>query len=178
MISCCNAIIVTILAALWASPAAPQSAPPEDQPQEQPSTQPADPQPSTLRRPEQARILEQLIRDAERPRPVIPDISTPLRAPDGRHSPDLLPEGTMLVERAGRLLRSGDRVAFEMQLEPPIGTQTLRLLPNAWLESMEREAAQGISDFVISAEVTRYRGENYLLVRKVRRHHSHGNLGP
>jgi hypothetical protein len=49
---------------------------------------------------------------------------------------------------------------------------------NRWLEAMEAEAEAGVTEFIISAEVTRYRGRNYLNLLKYRRQISHGNLTP
>ncbi len=133
---------------------------------------------ASLRRPEQARILEQLIRDAERPRPIIPESTPGLPQAEARDASGLLLEGTMLVERAGRLIRSADRASFEFKLESDATARTLQILPNAWLEAMEREATGGTGEFIVTAEVMRYRGENYLLLRKVRRQIAHGNLSP
>lgn len=157
---------------------APAEQPPASRPggtESQPTTNPA-PSAAT-RKPEQARILEQLIRDAERPRPIIPD-ATPGKAPGKATNGSLLLEGTMIVERAGRLIRAGDQLLFETRLEDQDTARKLPLVPNAWLESMEGEAAAGNTEFIVTAEVTRYRGQNYLIVRKARRQVAHGNLGP
>lgn len=175
----CLCIPIWLAATFTALPAPPpqeagtQLASPASQPASQPANASA-----TLRKPEQARILEQLIRDAERPRPIIPDSSTDVRPADSERDRGLLLEGTILVERQGRLIRSDERSLFEMRLESDGANRTLEILPNAWLEAMEREAATGASEFIITAEVTRYRGENYLIVRKVRRVRTHGNLSP
>lgn len=152
--------------------------PPASQPggAEPPTTTSSAPSTAT-RKPEQARILEQLIRDAERPRPIIPD-ATPGKAPGKATNGSLLLEGTMIVERAGRLIRAGDQLLLETRLEDQDPPRKLPLVPNAWLESMEGEAAAGNLDFIVTAEVTRYRGQNYLIVRKARRQVAHGNLSP
>ena len=154
-----------------------------DKPGQPPASQPAS-QPATRtspRKPEQARILEDLLRDVEghRAKPilsVLPD-SAGGEAADGA---GLMLEGTVLIERSGRLVRIGSRSEFHFTADTP-GDDTqnmMEILKNRWLEAMEAEAEAGVKGFVISAEVTRYRGRNYLLLRKYRRQLSHGNLGP
>jgi len=46
------------------------------------------------------------------------------------------------------------------------------------LEVMENEFETGVTEFVVTAELTRYRDRNYLLLRKCQRRISHGNLAP
>ncbi|MEP0848528.1 MAG: hypothetical protein HRF50_17110 [Phycisphaerae bacterium] len=140
-----------------------------------PTTSPA--RSAAMRKPEQARILEQLIRDAERPRPIIPD-ATAAQARGKATNGSLLLEGTMIVERAGRLIRAGEQLLLETRLDGQDSPRKLPLVPNAWLEAMEGEAAAGNTEFIVTAEVTRYRGQNYLIIRKARRQVAHGNLSP
>jgi ABC-type transport system substrate-binding protein len=148
------------------------------------TTQPADDSPSELRRPAQADILRGLLRrgTSAKPTPI-----SPTTQPDdeevatGADGQPLLLEGTFLIERPGRLVREGDVSRFQLYVAGDGESQTPRLLeilPNQLLESLEREAEAGFSEFIISAEVTRYRGRNYLLLRKILRRVEHGNLGP
>jgi hypothetical protein len=57
-------------------------------------------------------------------------------------------------------------------------TRSIELLPNGFLEVMEREADAGLPDFVVTGEVTLYKGHNYLLVTKSIRRVANGNLSP
>jgi len=91
----------------------------------------------------------------------------------------LLPEGTPIVSRAGRVVRDGIwwTLVFESDHpehpEPPI-----RILPNSSLEVMARMAETiptGLV-FIVSGEVTEFEGQNYLLVRVFMRRQESGNL--
>ncbi len=149
--------------------------------QTQPATRPTDSNP-TLRKPAQVEILKNLLRQQDRPTPIQsqtspgrPD-STPGLGSDGR---PLLAEGTFLVERPGRLMREGGRAKFVFHVNGESeASRSMPVLESQLLESMEREAEAGFSEFIVSAEVTRYRGTNYLLLRKVLRRTEHGNLSP
>jgi hypothetical protein len=151
--------------------------PPSSEPTSQPATRPS------LRHPVQARIYEELLRDAEQSRaaPLLPvDPETGRAAAETESRMSLLLEGTPLIERTGQLVRSGQRSEFRFEPGGLAGEMpdTMEILRNSWLEAMEREAEAGVQRFVISAEVTRYRDRNYLLLLKYRRPISHGNLGP
>lgn len=150
-----------------------------------PTTQPSSSE--TLRDPRQAEVFRGLLpearrRSVNRPSPIQPTpISVPQAGPrqaagDGY----LLPEGTALVERRGRLLMGGDGPEFKFDSDNPsyVGPRVMGILPNSWLETMEREAEAGVSEFFISATVTRYKGKNYLYLHKYRRQTDHGNLSP
>ncbi len=153
--------------------------PPADQPASQPAVQPAPP-----RNPVQARILEELLRDVEqdRPTPILSDAAVGRKAiEDETHEGvSLLPDGTSLTERAGRLHRSGNRLefCFTSGSPAPDAPDVMEFNKNRWLEAMEAEAEAGVEEFIISAEVTRYRGQNYLNLWKYRRQIKHGNLSP
>lgn len=94
-------------------------------------------------------------------------------------APRLYPDGYRLVDRPGRLTREGAQwiLAFENRnanmVEPPI-----RLLPNRMLEDMEIASSGGAQPvvFLVSGEVTEYRGVNYLLVQKMLIRPEMGNL--
>ncbi len=132
--------------------------------------------------PTQARIYEQLLRDTEPARPTIMSVNPDRPAAStGKENPDLMLEGTVLAERSGRLVRSGENTAFRFapgEVGDNKAPLVLEFNKNGLLEAMEREAEAGVSDFVISAEVTRYRGRNYLNLLKYSARIDHGNLSP
>ncbi len=82
----------------------------------------------------------------------------------------LMPDGSRIVDRAGRLTRDGDFLTytFESRGEGPVEVP-LRLIPNRLLEDMEIIAEGGRKSvvFVVSGEVTEYRGVNYLMIQKL-----------
>ncbi len=88
-------------------------------------------------------------------------------------------DGTILVDRVGRLVRESDWWTFTFetggdgQAEPPI-----RLLPSRLLERMEIESTGGTDrvQFLVSGEVTTFRSMSFLLLRKVLRKRNLGNL--
>jgi hypothetical protein len=147
----------------------------------QPSTQPADTS-STLRKPAQANILKGLLRDGQRPEPIRPvESAAPKKgaAAEGADGLPLLLEGTMLVERPGRLIHEEGRA--KLVLLADTGSQsprTIEIVPSQLLEAMEREAQAGFNEFVVSAEVTRYKDRNYLMLRKILRRVGNRNVGP
>jgi hypothetical protein len=159
----------------------------EDPAQSEPTSQPAEkPKPSSLRKPSQADILRDLLRP-QRPKPIAPETDAGADAggaattqpADGTGRQALLLEGAFLVERPGRLVVEEGQPMFVFHADGSTGVRrTLQILPNQLLETMEREAEAGFTEFIISAEVTSYRGDNYLLLRKVLRRVGHGNLGP
>jgi len=141
---------------------------------------------STLRKPAQAEILRNLLQQQERRQPIRSQEpgadaeSSPARAAgvDAEGHPLLL-EKTFLVERPGRLVHEGKVAKFVFRVGADSeATRTMEILPNQLLETMEREAEAGFTAFIISAEVTRYRGRNYLLLRKVLRRVGSENLRP
>lgn len=135
----------------------------------------------TRRKPFQDEILMQLLREQEAPK-AIPqqDPSTPddlaTRGPDdGR---ELLVEGTMIVERPAELETGAESVRLVIRLADGERTLALEPLESSLRELLERQAKQGATNFTISGEVTRYRGKNYLLLRKVIQRVDNGNLRP
>jgi hypothetical protein len=154
---------------------------PATQPTTGPATRPAGD--SGMRRPEQAEILRGLLSRQDRPVPVPIEPKyerlTPADRGIGADGQPLLLEGTFVVERPGRIERAGDTLTIAFNYDP--GAQQmrrLRLLPCQLLETIEYELTGGYEDFIVSGEVTRYRGENFLLLRKVLRRSGHGNLSP
>jgi hypothetical protein len=172
-------VVVGFCVLAWAQEIDKPAEPPADPATSQPAVKPASP-----RSPTQARILEELLRDAERARPT-PILSDPERGSEtivegGRGGVSLLPDGYPLSERAGRLVRKGGRLEFHFTSGSPVADapEIMEFNKNRWLEVMEAEAEAGVEEFIISAEVTRYRGQNYLNLLKFRRQISHGNLSP
>lgn len=170
-------LIVLILLAPQTVPPTPPSKAPEPQP----TSQPAEGRASTFTPPAQADIYRDLIRRQEAPKPLMP--TTPGK-PDQpavatEKGPEVLPEGTRLIRRPGRLVIMSDRANFVFQPDDrfPI-QQTMTILESQLLERMEQEAELGATEFVISAEVTRYRGKNYLLLLQVTRQIRNNNLAP
>ena len=151
--------------------AAVQDAPPA--PASAPASQPA----AAPRVPPQVELLRPLLRRQARPMPILPRSSGAQdKGQDAKAEARLLAEGTLLVERPGQFVRANGVPTFRFEDAPEL--PAMQLLPNSWLEAMEELADNGFTRFVISAEVTRYRGKNYLLLVKFRRQASHGNVGP
>lgn len=91
----------------------------------------------------------------------------------------LMPDGSRLVDRPGRLVREGDHFvySFESRGEGAID-RPIRLLPNRLLEDMESYSENGLKPmvFIVSGEVTEYHGMNYLLIQKLLVRPDTGNL--
>jgi hypothetical protein len=177
-------ILATVCALLQTGPSQ-DKAPAKDKPSAtQPATRPADGN-STLRKPAQAEILKSLLGRDERPTPIHPQDPAPRdgarptptgAAVDGR---TLMLEGAFLVERPGRLVHEDGRAKLVISPEAEgKGPRTLEILPNQLLEAMEHEAEAGFTEFIVSAEVTRYKDANYMILRKMLRRVGHGNLSP
>ncbi len=158
--------------------------PKAEPPASQPATQPAESQPAgTLRTPAQAEILKNLLREREQPRAILPERGaspagalTPGREP---LAPGILPDGTMLMSRPGRFVREGGKPRFILSPDTASdSSRSLEILPNQFLELLERDADAGFAEFTVSADVTLYRGVNYLLIRNLQRRVDHGNLAP
>lgn len=163
-----------------------QNLPRREQPaaETQPTTRPA-PTNTLLRRPAQAEMLKNLLQRDQRPTPIRaeePGSTTAAISPGESATGsggELLLEGTFLVERPARFVQTDGRAKLVFQTEgQTAGSRTMELLPNQLLEAMEREAAAGFANFIVTAEVTRYKGSNYLLLRKILRRVEHGNLEP
>lgn len=156
------------------------------QPTSQPATtRPAASQPSrppmTQRRPQQAAIYDQLLQ-RESIRPVVPTrggeaATTNPAADQPEFASGVQLEGQTVHNRRVRLARSGDRVELIFRSEDG-GPTTLVALENQLLEVMERESESGAREFIITGELTAYRGKNYIRVLKVLRPLDNGNLTP
>lgn len=89
-----------------------------------------------------------------------------------------LPEGAVIVSRAGRIVRSGDWWTFmfdsdhEEHAEAP-----LKVLPSFGLEQMLKAESESVGTvFVVSGDVTAYGSENFLLPRVTLRRPDTGNF--
>lgn len=114
-------------------------------------------------------------------RPILPlapvtmaPATQPSVAPESLVRPIPVAPGSMIYGRLGRLVKDSKSewwtFSFESEKnvlrEPPV-----RILPNRLLETMESISEEGSKvgiKFIISGELTEYRGTNYLLLRNVR----------
>lgn len=116
---------------------------------------------------------EDLLRELRKKRPV-PEVIQPMSAEGkivGQSDFGLVPEGTSVVDRMGRLQRDGEDWMFVSEPTATSGSSRTRLLPSVSLEVMVR-TARGSSrpvTFIVSGEMTVFQGRNHLLVRHVRR---------
>ena len=169
-----------ILTSFTQDPPAKQTTEPQAE-EKTPTSQPAT-KAQYQRNPNQARILKELLRDVdqERPKPILSDPDIGLDAYRENEDESLLLEGTVLKRRLGRLVRSGIRSEFHFISSDSKEQEELimQFNRNSLLEAMETEAEAGVRQFIITAEVTRYRGQNYLNLYKYRRQISHGNITP
>lgn len=154
----------------------------QETPASAPTTQPAASQPTSRpapagRTPEQARIFSDLLRESDRfPNRPHAVVETDARARSEKDE-NLIPEG-MQAEKSIRLIKVGDHYEMRLPDEKSGKALSLELLPNRYLESMEQDAGRGISQFIVTYEVTAYRGRNFGLVRAYRRQIDNGNLRP
>jgi hypothetical protein len=90
----------------------------------------------------------------------------------GARQLSVLREGTFLVDRTGRLARSGDGHHWELVFEADgkaLKDPPMILLPNLKLMAMETAVKNATRDvrFRVTGMVTEYNGRNYLLLEKV-----------
>lgn len=84
----------------------------------------------------------------------------------------LWPEGTPIVERAGRLIKDGETWVFVFESDHPTEPEPpVKLLPNLILERMvwEAQIAKTSPVYLVSGEFTEFFGENHLLIRLAQR---------
>lgn len=130
-------------------PPAPNEPPRQDAPQE-----------DTPRKPVSAQeVLDAMFRSSSAGHLIRP---THLRATPNLRAP--IPEGAVVVDRAGRLMRR--EKDFFFVFEGDASARPIRLLPNRMLEGMVRLVEENQRDvlFVVSGQVTEFFGENYLLI--------------
>lgn len=168
-----------------------EKAPPEDKTPAETASEPTKGTetgqvPRTPRQPSADEIIREFQRQRPTAVPILPSgdedeinvRSAPGAAPGAKTRPRL-PDGYMLLDRTGRIAQEGHWWAFifesdsDTHPEPP-----MKLLPNQTLERMVRESRGGLDPvvFIVSGEVTDFRGDNYLLPRKVLRKRELGNL--
>jgi hypothetical protein len=153
---------------------------------ESPATRKAAPKEDAIveppRQPSAAEILQELMK-RQQPRPAImpsrPGVTIEDRLPTAASEPTvnpsrqerpLLPDGSTLADRVGRLVRRGNAWFLAFESEGKVLRESpLQILPNRDLEIMEIASANGTRPvkFRVSGEVTEYRGANYLMLRKV-----------
>lgn len=151
------------------------------------TTEPADPQAEAddlvrqlLTRP-QTRILNPAPTTTQ---PTSAPASQPAVAPSEVMRPIPLPPGAIIADRVGRLVpeEGTNWWTFHFESEQNVLREgPIRILPNRLLERMEtisREGQRAGVRFRISGEVTQYRGERYLLLRKFIVEHNLGALQP
>ena len=108
-----------------------------------------------------------------------PDLEDGLGMESGAASGTLMPDGSPFVRRPGRLIQQGSWWTFVFESDHPDHPEVpLRLLPNENLGLMIDAAVRGQSGlvFIVSGEVTRFEGRNYLLARAAMRRIDPGNL--
>jgi len=91
----------------------------------------------------------------------------------------VLPEGTPIVNRPGRLVWQDGWWMFRFESDHPDHPELpLKVLPNQSLESMVNATRRGPTGlvFLISGEVTAFESDNYLLTRTAMRRIDAGNL--
>ncbi|MCP4592588.1 MAG: hypothetical protein GY842_17790 [bacterium] len=178
------------------TPAATDGAPPaQDAPADSsaaPQTQPATPVPpqdeadGAVTTP-QTVAAEDVLKAFQNDRPTRVPIAPTGGSDDGfaegdaldRGASHRLPDGFFLADRAGRAVKDGMWYVFAFEGSGVSHADPrLKLLPNQLLERMVLESESSPDDavFIVSGEVTEYKSENYLLLRKVLRRRSLGNL--
>ncbi len=125
-------------------------------------------------------VIRELLRD--RPKiPVVPSTGTtpptsqPITvvAPKSVMRPLPMPPGAMIVDRVGRLVKAPGEAwwSFHFESEKNVLYEApVRILPNRLLEEMEDLSGGGTRPgvkFRVSGEVTEYRGQRYLLLRRM-----------
>lgn len=163
------ALFAALLFGLQTSPAPVTSQPVTTQPASVPASAPTPPQVDD--------VFRELIQRAERPTrtPIEPGPGS--STADQQSVPGLLPDGVQFFQRLGEFRRTGDVSEFRFQAPAPT-SEWLEFTKNRLLEALENEAAAGFSEFVLTVDVTQYRGKNYLTLLSFRRAPSHGNLSP
>ena len=129
----------------------------------------ADSIPSEVRTdPRNHQTAEDLLRALQADRPV-GEVIVPASRSVNRLGADahlLLPEGTAIIEKPGRLVRQGNGWDFQ-----PDDGKSISVLPNAALEDMlaMQKGAGRDMPFVVSGEVTVFAHQNFLLIKTVTR---------
>lgn len=101
----------------------------------------------------------------------------------GKDQPKLRAEGEFIVNRTGRLTRSANsaQAVFVFEADSKASPEApITLLPCAMLENMEEWVEQHGDKivFIVSGQVTSYRGTNFLLPTMAKTAIDRGNLKP
>jgi len=105
---------------------------------------------------------------------VSPVLSAPAAAGT---TPVEVAEGAMIVARAGRIRRDAATGRWRFTFDPAPGRPnlpTMEVLPGLFLAEMEAILARGAPQpvtFHVTAEVTRYRGRAYMMIRRALAEH-------
>ncbi|MFQ5412739.1 MAG: hypothetical protein ACE5EC_10600 [Phycisphaerae bacterium] len=150
------------------------------------------PDPKPRRVPSYSEILKELQKETRGPGRIVVPKRDPSRSLNRSISIDpgpnnaiqpverkLLPDGARIVDRPGRLTREGNVFTFSFESRGRGAPELpIRLLPNRLLEDMEifSDGGQRPIVFIISGEITEYRGVNYLLLQKLLVRPDMGNL--
>lgn len=131
-------------------------------------------------------ILRQFQMERPKPVPILPGRSDSSGAVvddgsgDGQGAIQSMPDGYFVVDRVGRLVQEGEWwvIHFIADNNPTKAPQPpMKLLPNRMLERMIHESRISAQhEYIVSGEVTEFAGENFLLLRKLMRRRSLGNL--
>ncbi len=187
-----NYLLIEHVAEVLTPPTAPAEAPPPPVATAPPPTEAeVAPGPEPAAEPSPEEIIRQLM-ETKPLRAVVlppePDDAVAPAAPDGASSEPLpnneatatqtaagavqmLPEGTIMIDQLGRFVPAGEQ-GWSLAFEDPgrdAGRPPIRVLPSRLLETavaLSTGTAQG-GVFMVSGEVTTYKGLNYLLLRKV-----------
>jgi len=175
----CRADVIIVLTLLIMTPAASaQSTRPVSL-----TTQPTAAAPATSRPTNQSAedMLRQMLQpqgQAAQPLKPLPDLppANDTTAGAGAVAPDapsqrVTREGTLLLDRIGRLTPAADGKSFELTLESDgvaLADPPLLLLPNRKLMQLEDSVKNSYTDqkVRVSGEITEYRGRNYLLLQR------------
>ncbi len=82
----------------------------------------------------------------------------------------LLPEGSYISNRRGRLIRGKVFWIFTFESDGKnLSDPPIKVLPNRWLEKMEDDVTANPDPIIfrVSGEITCYHGQNFILLRKV-----------
>lgn len=186
------ACMVVLFAAWLYGPDASQISEPQTKPA---ASQPAPvaTQPAGSQMPRDAEYLKELIRETERQPLAPPKGAAPPTANSSAVNAELtrgnaatmrtagepaFADGTMIVERAGKLSRAADEVEFSFARDDGKGVLRLTLLPCQLLEQVERDMTQAVNQAILTGEITQYKNRSYLLIRTYRRQVDRGNLSP
>jgi hypothetical protein len=154
-----------------AESAATQKSPPKDEAIVEPPRQPSATEIlQELMKHQQARPAIMPSRPGEAIEDRLPTAASEPTVNPSRQERPLLPDGTTLADRVGRLVRRGNAWFFAFESEGKVLREPpLQILPNRDLEIMEIASSNGTRPvkFRVSGEVTEYRGSNYLILRKV-----------